>query len=140
MFCPAFSPIANAFWLPLQFSPYPLRSSCALFFFSFSALRHCRLLPQTLTGNKITNVSGIITNFHLYNPRSKPNDWSARINGSLVFSNSNNTVAFPAAPALGYGQNYFEGDMLELLIFDQDLMDNERTTVNEYLRRKYNLW
>ena len=58
-----------------------------------------------------------------------------------LYAVGNNTVASPFAvpPALGYGQNYFEGDMLELLIFDQDLTDNERTTVNEYLRKKYNL-
>ena len=36
--------------------------------------------------------------------------------------------------------NYFEGDMLELLIFDQDLTGDELPTVNECLRRKYNLW
>src|SRR5678810_63221 len=72
---------------------------------------------------------------------AQPN-WSQMRALRWCCANANSTVASPLAGVtyLGNGQNYFEGDMLELLIFDQDLTDNQRTTVNEYLRKKYNLW
>ena len=89
----------------------------------------------------INNVWQLTANPHLYNPSSKPGEWTARIDGSTVSSTVANTVAFYTdTPTLGLGLNAFDGDIVECLIYNQTLTAGQRLTATEYLRRKSNLW
>jgi hypothetical protein len=89
----------------------------------------------------ISNVWQLTTSPHLFNPYSKPAEWSARINGTTVLTESGHTVAFySATPQIGQGLNSFDGDIVECLIYNQVLTTGQRSTATEYLRRKYNLW
>jgi hypothetical protein len=89
----------------------------------------------------ITNVWEAIPFYHLYNVSSAAGGWNAWLNGSSIFSTTNNTVNFGiVTPTIGRGANPFDGDMLELFLFNRALDSTERDVVNNYLRQKYNLW
>ena len=95
-----------------------------------------------------TNV--VLTNYHIYEVLSQSNNWSAWINGILQYSTNNNTVAFGSAFDIGavcamdgYDApigNPFDGDVAEVLIFNQALTAAQRATViTNYLFSKYDI-
>jgi len=80
--------------------------------------------------------------YQLYNPAAQASQWSARINGSVVFNIMTNTIGFTAIPALGAfydGNSYylFGGEIAELLLYNRALSDSERDAVGAYLDDKY---
>ena len=89
-----------------------------------------------------------ITNYHVFGVLSQPDEWTARTNGVLLYSNPTNTVVFTSLPMVGgadYSDSvslthrYFDGDIAEILIFDKALSVEERQTVGRYLNAKYAL-
>jgi len=75
--------------------------------------------------------------FHLFGVSARPNDWSARFNGVLQMSTTNNTVGFWNPPTLGGGPSFFTGDIAEVLIYNRALSEAERDAVGRYLAGKY---
>lgn len=84
--------------------------------------------------------SQLLSEFHLYNVSSKPNEFVTRFNGRQHFRTTSNTVFFPTAPMLGggiYGAHRFGGDLAEILVFSRVLTQSERNAVGLYLNQKY---
>ncbi len=78
--------------------------------------------------------------YHVYEVAGQTNYWAAWVNGILQSSTNINTVGVNTTLALGYnGNNYFGGDVAEVLVFNRTLSASERTTVNTYLDGKYAL-
>ncbi len=98
------------------------------------------------SANTMSTVQSL-TQYHMYEAVSQPNDWVAWINGNLLYQTSNNTVEFWPDPILGalydsYDDivyNYFAGNIAEVLVFNRTLTADERDTVGAYLFSKYNL-
>ena len=86
---------------------------------------------------KVGSTSQGLTNFHLFNPLTRAGEWTARLNGAVKFTTATNQVGFPATPALGLGNNRYEGDIAELLLFNRVLNANERQGVSSYLNERY---
>jgi len=81
-----------------------------------------------------------LTQYHVYEVSSQPNNWAAWINGVLQFQTTNNTVTYNEEPMLGQSQSrYFAGDIAEVMIFDRALVEDEQIAVGSYLISKYNL-
>jgi alpha-tubulin suppressor-like RCC1 family protein len=78
-----------------------------------------------------------LTNYHLYNTTSQPNQWTARINGSVQYTTTTNTVAFNTTPTIGGNFYGFQGYMAEIVLYDHGLSASERTSVQNYLVSKY---
>ncbi len=82
-----------------------------------------------------------VTQFHLYNAVSTPGEWTSRLNEQMQFTTTGNTVGFPAAPAIGFSDNYagtyFAGDIAEILVYRRALSATERSAVEAYLNGKY---
>ncbi len=82
-----------------------------------------------------------ITNFHLFNISSRQSEWVARFNSHGIYTNIANTVTVPDYyPLLGNGQNPFDGEIIEVMLFNKVSTDLVRAVISEYFRRKYNLW
>ncbi len=79
-----------------------------------------------------------LTNYHLYNATSQPGQWTARINGSIQYTTTDNTVAFTTTPTIGGTFYGFQGYMAEIIVYNRALSTSERTTVQNYLISKYN--
>ena len=82
-----------------------------------------------------------ITSYHVYNATSQPNLWTARINGSVQYTTTTNTVGFTNTPTIGalatQYSYYFQGYIAEIIVLDHALTTTERTTVQNYLIAKY---
>jgi len=77
--------------------------------------------------------------FHIYNVISAVGEWTARMNGRIVYTANHAGPSFPTSPTIGYDTHgdYFDGDIAELLIFNRVLTPDERDVVSVYLNRKY---
>jgi hypothetical protein len=79
-----------------------------------------------------------LSQYHIYGAVSTSAEWTSRINGTLNYTNSINTVGFSDSPRIGLSQSwYFAGDMAELVIYNRALSDAERSAVISYLGAKY---
>ncbi len=85
-----------------------------------------------------------ITNYHVYNVSSAANDWDARLDGLPIYTSTVNQAGFSGGAFIGSGfagvNNGFNGDIVEILIYNQTLTDAQRTAVNTYLAEKYALY
>lgn len=90
------------------------------------------------TTKQVGTPSQPLTSYHLYNTTSQPGEWTARVNGSVQYTTTNNTVSFNTAPTIGGTFYGFQGYMAEILVFNHALTATERTTVQNYLVSKYN--
>jgi hypothetical protein len=76
--------------------------------------------------------------YHFYNVMGQTGSWTARINGEVQFSTTNNNYGFSANPFLGYGGfQLFAGDIGEMIVFKRSLNPTERDLVNGYLNGRY---
>lgn len=81
-----------------------------------------------------------LTEFNLYNVGGDNSVWFQNLNGETHFRREANTVVFRENPILGNGQgSHFDGDIVEVLIYDHVLSDVERNLVNHYLTQRYPL-
>jgi len=107
-------------------------------------------------------ASQSLTQYHLYEVASQPNNFATWINGGLLYQNVTNVVGFAAAGTIYTGgmslgcfhyfipntgnndvagsyNGFFNGDIAEVLIFNRGLTWDERIVVGNYLTSKYNL-
>lgn len=74
----------------------------------------------------------------IYNVTSTATEWTARLNGTQIFTTPTNAVAFSAAPTLGRSKNstiLFKGVMAEMFMLSRALTTSERASALSYLRR-----
>lgn len=88
---------------------------------------------------KITGTAPVpLTSLRLYNVAAQAGDWKCRIDGTLFFQTTNNTVQFRTNPSIGRAIfKQFVGDIAEILVFDHVLTAAERHTVGRYVSEKY---
>jgi fibronectin type III domain protein/thrombospondin type 3 repeat protein len=89
------------------------------------------------TTKQVGTPSTPLTSYHLYDSMSQAGLWTARINGSVQYTTTDNTVGFTTTPTIGGTFYGFQGYMAEIIIFDHALTTTERTTVQNYLDSKY---
>ena len=80
--------------------------------------------------------------FHFYNVSVGDGTWIERLNGAERLRRTGQTQGFRSNPIIGkrHGYNEFlQGDIAEVLVYDRMLTANERATVHLNLYRKYNL-
>jgi probable HAF family extracellular repeat protein len=87
--------------------------------------------------NNIGNPVQPLDQNHVYNVVGRAGEWTARINGMVQYTTTNNTFGYTASPKLGFGGGYFAGDVAEVLIYDRALSSDERDVVNGYLNARY---
>ena len=79
-----------------------------------------------------------IAQWHVYNVSSKAGEWVSRLNGIQQFRATSTTVTWSPAPLLGHNGSYgFDGDIVEVLIFDKVLSDAERNGIGNYFLTRY---
>jgi hypothetical protein len=87
------------------------------------------------------NPTPSLTSFRLINIWSAASDWAFLIDGSTLHSTSSNTVGFGTVAQIGKnsynGNNFLDGDMAELVIFDHKITGGERTNMQAYFEAKY---
>jgi len=82
-----------------------------------------------------------LTQYHVYEVSAQSNNWSAWINGQLLYHTSGNTYLFNYCNVV-LGNDYyggFVGDIAEVMYFNRALTVAERTAVDAYLNGKYGL-
>jgi hypothetical protein len=93
-----------------------------------------------------TNPAVPLTDRHLYNATSTSAAWTSRINGTVIYTDTNNVFGFwdqPQGARLGAGGNVhegFQGYIGEVLIYGRVLSDAERSRVQNYLNARYTIW
>ena len=83
-----------------------------------------------------------INQYHLYEVASQNGSWGAWINGLMQYETTNNTYAYYTGGyylGLADGEDGFDGDMAEVLVFNRTLTPSERDAVGKYLFSKYGL-
>ena len=78
-----------------------------------------------------------LTQYHLYDASSQPGQWTARVNGNLQYTTTNNTVGFTTTPTIGALYYSFAGEIAEIVIYDHALTGSDRQQVQSYLAQKY---
>jgi hypothetical protein len=86
-----------------------------------------------------------LTSFNIYNVTAATGLWASRMNGALLYSTPSNSFEAPTgALILGanvpyYVGDFFDGDIAEIIVYNQALTDDQRSTVGQYLQAKYSL-
>jgi hypothetical protein len=94
----------------------------------------------TLFSNLYPIPAQSLYDFHVYSVNATTPVWRASVNGKVLYSNAENTVAFSIAPRLGRDRvNFFKGDIAEFLIYNRGLTAEEDAAVRKYLNFKYGL-
>lgn len=82
----------------------------------------------------------------IYNVSSAPGAWTARLDGTQLFTTATNTVAFTTVPKLGKGvllagstHYWLDGDIGELIVFGQVLSSGDRSTVLAGMKAKWGI-
>lgn len=70
-----------------------------------------------------------LTQYHLYDASSQPGQWTARVNGNVQYTTTNNTVGFTTTPTIGALYYSFAGEIAEIVIYDHALTDSDRQQV-----------
>jgi hypothetical protein len=80
-----------------------------------------------------------MTNYVVYNVSAQTDDWRVRLNGRTQSVETTNTVQFGTTVYLGRNayDNFFQGDIAEVIAYDRVLADSERSALNVYLSAKY---
>ena len=92
------------------------------------------------TVHAFTPTNVVLTNYNVYEVTSQSNNWTAWINGVSQYYTNSNTVGFGIPFYIGNPNNNFDGDVAEVLIFNQALSPTQRATViTNYLFSKYGI-
>ena len=79
-----------------------------------------------------------LTDPHIYNLRSGPGLYEGAINGTTLYTNLSNTVAFGSAPyEIPMGGNEGVGKIGEYIVYNRVLSTVERQQVESYLKAKW---
>lgn len=89
------------------------------------------------------NPTPALDAFRLYNVTTKSGGWTARIDGTQVYTTASNTVGFRSSCELGSGLSgsgpAFIGDVAEVIIYSAELSAGDRDVVEAYIAAKYGL-
>lgn len=88
------------------------------------------------------NPTPALTSPRLYNVRSASGAWSNHLDGTQLFSTATNTVSFGSADMwIGQSQGtyYLNGDIAEVIMYDNVIAAGDRTKVHDYIAAKYAL-
>ncbi len=93
------------------------------------------------TGNRnLGKPAQPLNQYHVFEVAGQNGFWAAWINGVLLANDTGNGYGSAGAVALcRSGNNFFDGDVAEALVFSRTLTTAERLTVNTYLNAKYGL-
>jgi hypothetical protein len=82
-----------------------------------------------------------LASWRLYNVVSVSGEWTARLDGTQLFTTGTNTVTFIAAPQLGVSRTgeALDGDLAEFVLFDRELSSAERASIHAYFAERYGL-
>lgn len=94
------------------------------------------------TSRKTTvNPGTPLTQFNIYNVSSIPAEWANRLNGVQLFTTNSNIVGFQTDPVIGFSANgsggHLEGNLPEMIIYNNGLTLVERILVENYLSALY---
>jgi hypothetical protein len=80
-----------------------------------------------------------MTNYVVYNVSAQTDDWRVRLNGRTQSFEVTSTVQFGTTAYLGRNayDNFFLGDIAEVIAYDRVLAAPERSALNVYLSAKY---
>ncbi|MBL9191582.1 MAG: fibronectin type III domain-containing protein [Opitutaceae bacterium] len=79
--------------------------------------------------------SSVSNNYHIHNVSIAANgDLAVRLNGTILWQRTGAAVTFRTDPTLGGG---FNGDLVEILIYDRVLSSAERSAIQDYLNGRY---
>lgn len=91
----------------------------------------------------VGNLATTLAQWNLYNSMSRTNDWVARLNGTQVFTSAASVPAWQQRVRLGKGSannnNFFHGDIGEMLVYGGQLSSGDRTSIEDYLQAKWAL-
>jgi Concanavalin A-like lectin/glucanases superfamily/Fibronectin type III domain len=92
------------------------------------------------TQYKVGIPASSVTNYSIYDVSAQSGQFAAQFNGVTLFSSATNTVSFATNPELGSnGVNAFDGEIAEVIIYNNVLTAQQRAIVEWYLQSKYNL-
>ena len=86
-----------------------------------------------------------LTSWRLYNVSSAPNSWSSSLDTTKIYSTNTNTVYFSSANRYigrsveGTGDYILLGYIAEILFYGQVQSAANKSTIEQYLKTKYNL-
>lgn len=91
----------------------------------------------------VGNPTPSLASFRLYSVVTKSGGWTARIDGTQVFTTASNTVGFRSSCELGSGLSgagpAFSGDVAELILYGTELSGGDRDIVESYIAAKFGL-
>lgn len=87
----------------------------------------------------VGNPASSLAAARIYNVASGPGSWTARLDGTQVFTTATNTVGLTTTPILGKSRDgyWLDGDLGEFLIFNKVLTASERADVLAGMRAKW---
>ena len=81
-----------------------------------------------------------ITEYHIYNVSTKPDEWINRINGTVLVESTTNSVLWKVDPKIGRSPLVsFGGDFAEIILYEEVLTARERYAVLTYLSDRYSI-
>ena len=96
-------------------------------------------------GSKLRKATGnpalSLASFRNYNCISTSAEWTSNIDGTQHFTTATNTVSFAASSSLGKSVNvhYFDGDIAELILFDNKISTSDRAAIETYISSRYGI-
>jgi len=90
----------------------------------------------------VGNPTPSLASKFLYNISSASGAWTARLNGTQIFTTATNTVGFRTAPLLGKseGAYYYKGKFGSKLLLNTVATTTQRTLINAYFNTKYAIY
>lgn len=88
-------------------------------------------------------AAGVWSSPWLYNVSAITNEWIARLNGSIVFTDATNTVGSFTNCRIGCDPGNavgMRGNVSEVIIYNSKLSSGDRATVVSYLNTRYNIF
>lgn len=96
----------------------------------------------TDTVHTVGNPTPALTSFRLYNEETSSGNYKARLDGTELYSSGTNTVAWDTAPEIGgdvAATRYIDGDIAEIVVYDNIIGSSDRSALLTYFDTKYAL-
>lgn len=91
------------------------------------------------TRQTTVNPTPAMTSWRVYSAYSATNDWANYLDGMQLYNTATNIVGFTATPTLSTQPYPIDGDIAEVIMYDNKLSTENRANVIQYLSDKYNL-
>lgn len=95
----------------------------------------------TTARKTVGNPTPDLTVFHLYSVISVSGEWTAKINGTQIYTTATNSVSFRSTLALGTdtASTRIGARIAEILVYNAKLSTADRTALHTYLANRYAL-